>query len=90
MNTTLDYEEVLASPRWKNIGRALRDFHCGCQACGATTRTDVHHAHYDTLGAERPTDLVLLCRECHDAVHDNDWPAEEVDELRMENPTNLW
>lgn len=43
---------------------------CGC--CPAKERDvgtlDLHHRHYDTFGAERPCDVVLLCRRCHDAI----------------------
>ena len=30
----------------------------------------VHHNDYSRLGAEMPTDLVVLCRECHAKHHD--------------------
>ena len=29
----------------------------------------VHHRHYDTIGAERPEDVRLLCSKCHADLH---------------------
>lgn len=29
---------------------------------------DLHHRHYNNFGAEKPEDVVLLCRPCHDAI----------------------
>ncbi len=35
-----------------------------------TGRDDVHHLHYPEIpGTEADTDLVLVCRGCHDIVH---------------------
>lgn len=48
----------------------------------------MHHAHYDTLGEETPQDVVLLCDGCHESVHAWRWPAEEIDELREQNPAD--
>lgn len=66
----------------------LRAYHQGCQACGSPDQLQVHHAHYDTLGDEQPQDLVLLCDPCHEATHNYEWPAEEIEDLRAENPRN--
>ena len=40
-----------------------------CEDCGARTFLVTHHLHYQTLGCETPTDLVLLCRDCHRNRH---------------------
>jgi len=45
-----------------------------CPGCGkaVTERDDVHHLHYPEIpGSEADTDLVLLCRPCHDIVHNS-------------------
>lgn len=46
-----------------------------CNDCG-TRRTrnhwltlDVHHMNYDRLWHERASDLMVLCRRCHDRWH---------------------
>ena len=41
-----------------------------CADCGGVTSTlDVHHKTYRHLGRERMSDLVGLCRVCHEALH---------------------
>jgi len=41
-------------------------------------RLDVHHLLYDRLGHEKLSDLIVLCRLCHNAFHRNQlfpqWP----------------
>lgn len=29
----------------------------------------VHHLHYDSIGAECPEDVMLLCSDCHEMIH---------------------
>jgi hypothetical protein len=41
-----------------------------CQTCGSRDKTlDAHHNSYQNYGDERPQDLVVLCRSCHDLFH---------------------
>jgi 5-methylcytosine-specific restriction endonuclease McrA len=47
-----------------------------CQTCSISDTTlDVHHNSYENYGDERPQDLVVLCRSCHQKVH---YPVEDV------------
>jgi hypothetical protein len=41
-----------------------------CAGCDANGRLDVHHLSYANLGDEPLSDLMALCRECHDATHE--------------------
>ena len=42
-----------------------------CQACSRRDTTlDVHHNTYENYGDERPEDLVVLCRSCHQKVQE--------------------
>lgn len=70
---SLDYREgYLHTEQWKRT-REETIAACGhsCQRCGDHQRSlDVHHLTYERLGAEEPRDLVVLCRRCHQAVHD--------------------
>lgn len=62
----------LASLQWKAIKSAIlsRDEYT-CQSCLATgVPLEVHHITYVNFMAEQPSDLISLCRECHQAVHD--------------------
>jgi hypothetical protein len=52
-----------------------------CQNCCASVGQsgDVHHVvPRGKGGSDRLSNLVLLCRECHDAVHDDDVMAPTV------------
>jgi hypothetical protein len=41
-----------------------------CQTCSSRDTTlDVHHNSYENYGDERPQDLVVMCRSCHQRVH---------------------
>ena len=76
---SIAYREYLSSPHWHRLReRRLReDFH-SCTRCSAQSSLQVHHLTYDRLGCERLTDLVTLCRACHQKEHgrDPDLPAE--------------
>ena len=63
------YRAYLRSRTWKV--RAARAKRWGyCQRCGAESPTlDAHHVTYERLGAERPSDLIALCRSCHQQIH---------------------
>ena len=51
-------------------GEALQRASYRCQACSSKDEIlDVHHNSYDRLGAEDPSDLIVLCRPCHSKVH---------------------
>ena len=67
---SVEYDQHLKSAKW-NVTRSeiiIRDGGM-CTQCGATTRLDVHHITYRNLGHEPLTDLVTLCRSCHDGRH---------------------
>lgn len=64
------YDQYLKSADWqrKKLDVKARDSD-KCRACGATENLEVHHLTYERLGNERLEDLVLLCKEDHNAVH---------------------
>lgn len=70
MSRSAQYEQHLRSARW-NITRSQIIIRDGgmCTKCGATQRLDVHHVSYLNLGHELQSDLVTLCRRCHDETH---------------------
>lgn len=84
---TPDYDVYITSPEWKVRARQIRkrDGYT-CQDCGATdVPLDVHHLTYEHLGHERDEDLITLCRECHDAQHNEDIYDDE-DEMEDLSP----
>jgi hypothetical protein len=67
---TMPYPDYLLTPEWAERRRgALRRADHACQTCGAGGRLHVHHRTYERRGEEPPDDLLVLCRDCHLAVH---------------------
>lgn len=67
------YEEYLNSDIWQNFRKryfkSRRRKHCMC--CRTPNfEVELHHLTYDRLGKERLADVVPLCREHHEAVHE--------------------
>lgn len=61
----------LSSAEWhkRRIARLKFD-HYTCQGCGVDgVPLEIHHLHYRTFRHETNSDLVSLCRSCHQHVH---------------------
>lgn len=67
----MPYAQYLATPHWQELRRkALERDHRRCRVCNKGGVTlDVHHTTYERRGEERLSDLVTLCRPCHEAQH---------------------
>jgi hypothetical protein len=68
---TKEYYDYLQSEAWaiKRRERLHIDGYT-CQDCGENQRPlDMHHLTYKRLGNERMSDLLTLCRRCHDYRH---------------------
>jgi len=67
MKRRLDYDDYIRGPEW--AGRrheACKAAHWRCEVCNQPSlRLEVHHKNYDRLGEELPSDLMVLCHECH-------------------------
>jgi hypothetical protein len=79
------YEAYLKSDHWKEFKEAYyttRQKVCYC--CSKPAR-DLHHTSYANLGHEKPSEVVPLCRDCHDKVHtiirENKVPLGEAHEV---------
>jgi len=61
------YEAHLKSAQWKNTRSDLFKLRGRkCEVCGrASTLLEVHHLNYERLGKEAPSDLQIVCRQCH-------------------------
>lgn len=67
----VDYYEYIQSRSWKRKADAAKEA-AGhrCRVCnrgeedGVTL--DAHHRTYERLGHERPDDITVLCRDCHE------------------------
>jgi 5-methylcytosine-specific restriction endonuclease McrA len=71
-----EYRDYLKSDKWKFIRSVRFNLDDGlCQHCGIglnDTEAHCHHLTYARLGDEDISDVVTLCRSCHDAVHAKD------------------
>ena len=66
----IDWGEYLKTEAWQEQRAKIfrRDgFQCVC--CGAAKNLEAHHITYKNLGAEEKSDLVTLCRDCHEKLH---------------------
>lgn len=78
-----EYLAYLRSPEWKQK-RKIALYHANnrCAGCGAQfwggRGLDVHHKTYANFKHEPLSDLQVLCRVCHDSVHNGDstWPQQ--------------
>jgi len=68
---TMPYREYLQTDEWRNRRqRHLESVGHRCQVCNAgRVILDVHHRTYERRGNELYTDLIVLCRTCHDIFH---------------------
>lgn len=68
-----EYAVFMASARWAQLRKAalIRDNHV-CQGCLVRRATQVHHRDYSRFGGgEMLFDLISVCDQCHDAIHNN-------------------
>jgi 5-methylcytosine-specific restriction endonuclease McrA len=67
----MNFAEYRVQPEWQQRRvQALTRARYKCQTCPARDTTlDVHHNNYENYGDERPQDLIVLCRSCHQKVH---------------------
>ena len=67
---SIDYYAYLDSPEWsQRRKRIIKRDDAHCMLCSSDMDIlDVHHNTYERLGHERDTDLITLCRACHEEV----------------------
>jgi hypothetical protein len=64
------YHAHMQSDKWKDLRRKVMNRCKGiCEGCGTRPAQQVHHLHYQRLGAEMLFDLVAVCLTCHEAIH---------------------
>lgn len=69
----MPYSDYLQTDHWQDKRKsALYRAKYRCQLCDdGDTVLDVHHRTYRRLGCEHVSDLIVLCRECHQIFHKN-------------------
>jgi hypothetical protein len=69
------YLAYLNSSSWRMTrNRALRLAGYTCHRCHGKRDLQVHHKTYERLGAERDSDLEVLCQTCHNHHHREEAP----------------
>lgn len=67
------YDAYLQTDCWKEIRNEVMARAKGrCQLrllCTGAVATQTHHPNYNSVGQERPEDLIACCRRCHRHVH---------------------
>ena len=76
--TFSSYKTYLKSDIWANRRAIFADgYEMRCGYCENTCKKpNLHHLSYANIGHEKDTDLVWLCRTCHDCVHSTDYKGE--------------
>lgn len=65
------HEQYLQSDWWKKTREErLRMDGYRCSWCGSEKDLNVHHYSYDYLGCEDAKELITLCEDCHDRLHE--------------------
>ena len=67
----MDYITYLQTPHWKQKRLDAIKYYFGkCCLCNSKDNLDVHHKSYNNLFAEPISDLIVLCRSCHNGQHE--------------------
>lgn len=62
-------KEYLTSPEWRAKSKGILERDPICKICDKNVSNDVHHLTYERLTMELETDLIGVCRKCHNRVH---------------------
>lgn len=66
----MNYKVYLQGEHWKLMRRLRLEVDTEqCTVCGSKNQLNVHHKTYDRIGAEKLSDLITLCQECHAKYH---------------------
>jgi 5-methylcytosine-specific restriction endonuclease McrA len=65
------YDDYMKSEEWQaKREKVLIFWGRRCALCNSPDNVQVHHRTYDRLGQELITDLIPLCKVCHDRHHE--------------------
>ena len=65
-----EYRRYLKTNHWKKTRAiALQRGHYKCHDCGSKSNLQVHHLTYVRRGHEKQSDLVVVCKKCHEKRH---------------------
>ena len=85
------YSEWMQDMPWKEIAaKAKKKAGYKCEICGSAMNLCVHHTTYENICREdqHPDDLVVVCRNCHANIHDED--LKKAAEKRKQKKRQEW
>lgn len=67
---SMPYKEYLQTQHWKDTRyAAMKRAGFSCQICNSKKPLQTHHRTYERRGFELPSDLIVLCADCHKHFH---------------------
>ena len=65
-----EYSTYRKSPAWEALREKVFE-RCDnkCELCEKSQATEVHHLTYERIGKEELSDLLGVCRPCHELIH---------------------
>lgn len=69
--TKEEYRKYLNSDHWKKFRKHIYSKIKHCEACESDTNLNIHHLNYTCLYNERKIDVIVLCRICHQSLHNS-------------------
>lgn len=64
------YKKYLLSDEWAQLKIDLFNQRSKkCEKCGSKKQICVHHKNYNNIFKEEPSDLIILCKKCHEKEH---------------------
>ena len=67
----LKYNDYLSSIDWKaKKTKLFQERGKRCERCNSSYRIEVHHKTYKRIFNEQPSDLEVLCFQCHRKEHE--------------------
>lgn len=74
-----DYKSYLKTEHWELKKKEyISVYKKECALCKSKKALHLHHKTYDNVGKEKLEDLVLLCKHCHNEVHNNEHEDEDM------------
>ena len=83
----INYYQYIQTQAWEEMRqKVFRRDGFKCVICNEAKDLNVHHITYENLGAEKVSDLVTLCRNCHEEIHNGKpsfgWSYEARDTIQ--------
>ncbi|MCX0396192.1 HNH endonuclease [Clostridium perfringens] len=81
-----NYKSYLKSKHWKlKKDEYFSVYKKECAICKKNKKLNLHHKTYDNVGNELLEDLVLLCEECHNKIHNCSQSDNVIENKKKKN-----